>query len=257
MTPVHHAPALSRIDGVAHGFFGRRGGVSAGIYTSLNCGAGSDDDGAAVARNRDIVCGTLSDRVRSLHSLYQVHGDTVVEITADMPADARPNADAMICRQQGLALAILTADCVPVLFAEEGGQVIGAAHAGWKGALGGVLAATVNAMQAMGAQRDRIVAAVGPAIAQASYEVGADYRERFLVADDANARFFASGVRPGHFQFDLTGYVQAGLAALGLARIDNLNLDTYANENEFFSYRRSVHRDEPDYGRQISAIALI
>jgi YfiH family protein len=248
------AGALTGLSGIAHGFFGREGGVSTGVYASLNCGAGSRDDPASVAQNRGRVAAALGEGTR-LASLSQVHSPLVHVAGPGWDAQARPEGDGLVTAMPGLALGILTADCAPVLFADAEAGVIGAAHAGWKGALSGVLEATVAAMEGLGAQRGRIAAAIGPAISAANYEVGAEFRGRFLEADPANARFFRAG-RPEHHHFDLQGYAASRLAGLGLVRLEVLAHCTYPEENGFFSFRRATHRGEADYGREISAILL-
>ena len=241
------------LDGVAHGFLGRKGGVSTGVTAGLNVGTGSADDPAAIAENRRLAGDAVLPGAH-LATIYQVHSaDCVIAEAWDLPD--RPRADALVTDRPGLLLGILTADCAPVLLADAGAGIVGAAHAGWKGAIGGVTDATVSAMEKLGARRDRIAAAIGPCIARTSYEVDEDFARRFEAADPANERFFASG-RPGHFQFDLEAYVAARLAAAGVARIETLGLDTYADEARFFSFRRATHRGEPDYGRQISLIGL-
>jgi polyphenol oxidase len=237
-----------------HGFLGRRGGVSTGIHAGLNVGLGSQDDQAAVIENRRRAAAAVMPGA-ALVTLYQVHSAEVVTVTAPFPEDARPHADAMVTRTPGLLLGILTADCAPVLFADAEAGVVGAAHAGWKGALSGVTDATIAAMEALGADRTRITAAVGPCIARKSYEVDDGFARRFHDHDPANERFFSLG-RAGHQQFDLEAYVGARLAQAGIARVDLPGLDTYADEARFFSYRRTTHRGEPDYGRQISLIGL-
>lgn len=242
------------LGGVPHGFLGRRGGVSTGILAGLNVGLGSQDDRAAIAENRRRAVDAVLPGAR-LVTLHQVHSAKAVAVTAPFPDDARPHADAMVTDRPGLLLGILTADCAPVLFADAGAGVVGAAHAGWKGAIGGVTDATIAAMEALGARRDRIAAAVGPCIAQPSYEVDDAFRARFAANDPANDRFFIDG-RAGHAQFDLEGYVAHRLAAAGLRRIELLGLDTYADPARFFSYRRATHAGEPDYGREISLIGL-
>ena len=253
MSDVHVIRART-LDGVTHGFLGRRGGVSTGVVAGLNVGTGSADDPAAIAENRRRAAeAVLSDA--TLVTVYQVHSPDVVTVTAPIAFDARPHADAMVTDRPGLLLGILTADCAPVLFADREAGVIGAAHAGWKGAIGGVTDATIAAMETLGADRARIAAAIGPCIAQASYEVDAGFARRFEADDPANERFFAAG-RPDHFQFDLEGYVAHRLAAAGLRRVELLGLDTYADADRFYSYRRATHRREPDYGRQISIIGL-
>jgi polyphenol oxidase len=248
---VNRAKAL---DGVAHGFLGRRGGVSTGVVAGLNVGTGSADDPQAIAENRRLATGAVLPG-GTLVTVYQVHSADCVSVIAPIEFAMRPHADAIVTARPGLALGILTADCAPVLFADKAAGVIGAAHAGWKGALGGVTDATIAAMEALGARRSRIAAAIGPCIAQASYEVDEMFMARFICDDPATERFFASG-RPDHMQFDLEGYVAHRLAEAGLKRVELLGLDTYADADRFYSYRRATHRGEPDYGRQISIIGL-
>ena len=242
------------LDGAVHGFLGRAGGVSEGIYAGLNIGLGSDDDREAIMENRiRAVDGVLPGS--ELVTVHQVHSADVVTVTGPVPVDQRPRADAMVTDRPDLLLGILTADCVPVLFHDPQANIIGAAHAGWKGALAGVTDNTITAMGSLGAARSRIACAIGPCIAQASYEADAAFRTRFLEADAANDRFFAAG-KPDHFQFDIEDYVAARLQAAGIGKIEKLGLDTYARENRYFSYRRSCHRGEADYGRQVSLIGL-
>ena len=248
---VIRAAALS---GVSHGFLGRRGGVSGGVHAGLNVGTGSDDDRDAVAENRLRAAEAVLPGA-SLVTVFQVHSAEVVTIVAPIDFEERPRADAMVTDRPGLLLGILTADCAPVLFADAGAGVIGAAHAGWKGAIGGVTDATIAAMEALGARRERIAAAIGPCIARASYEVDDGFLRRFADDDPANDRFFTAG-RPGHHQFDLEAYVAHRINAAGVGRIELLGLDTYADPARFFSYRRATHRGEPDYGREISLIGL-
>ena len=240
--------------GVAHGFLGRVGGVSTGPYAGLNVGLGSDDDAAAIASNRARAIEAVLPGAR-LATVYQVHSAACVTVRSPFDDRLRPHADALVTDRPGLALGILTADCAPVLLADREAGVVGAAHAGWKGALGGVTDATLLAMEALGARRSRIAAAVGPCIARASYEVDKAFVRRFETEDPANERFFAAG-RAGHRQFDLEAYVVHRLAAAGVRRIAALGLDTYADEARFFSYRRAMHRGEPGYGRQIALIGL-
>jgi YfiH family protein len=247
-------PFRTKLLGVPHGFLGRRGGVSSGICAGLNVGLGSGDDRTAIFENRRRAVEAVAPGAR-LVTVHQVHSPTAVVAAAPWPDDARPHADAIVAAQPGLALGILTADCAPVLLADAQAGVIGAAHAGWKGALGGVLEAALDAMESLGADRTRIAAAIGPAIARKSYEVDEAFRRRFAEADAANDRFFTPG-QEGHHQFDLEGYAAARLAAAGVRRVEALGLDTYAEPDLFFSYRRATHRGEPDYGRQISLIAL-
>jgi YfiH family protein len=242
------------LGGLAHGFLGRRGGVSTGATAGLNVGLGSADDPAAVAENRRLAAEAVLPGGR-LVTAFQVHSAEVVTVSEPWEDDARPHADALVTDRPGLLLGILTADCAPVLFADAQAGVVGAAHAGWKGAIGGVTDATITAMERLGARRDRIVAAVGPCIARASYEVDDRFLTTFAAADAANERFFAPG-RERHHQFDLEAYVVHRLAAAGLSRIEALGLDTYADEARFFSFRRATHRGEADYGRQVSVIGL-
>lgn len=236
-----------------HGFLGRRGGVSAGVCAGLNVGAGSSDDPEAIEENRRRAVKAIMPGAR-LVTVYQVHSANCVPAEAWSFAD-RPKADAIVTDRPGLLLGILTADCAPVLLADAEAGVAGAAHAGWKGALAGVTDSTLEAMERLGARRERIAAAIGPCIARASYEVDDAFLRRFEEADPENERFFAAG-RPGHHRFDLEAYVAHRLAAAGVLRIDALGLDTYADEARFFSFRRATHRGEPDYGRQISLIGI-
>ena len=237
-----------------HGFLGRRGGGSGGVFAGLNVGVGSSDDQAMVVENRARALAAVKPGATLLMP-YQIHSPDCVTVRTPFANAVRPHADALVTDNPALALGIVTADCAPVLLADVEAGVVGAAHAGWKGALGGVTDATLDAMEALGAVRARVVAAVGPCIARASYEVDAAFRRCFEEVDPANERFFADG-REDHAQFDLEGYVTHRLAAGGVRRIEALGLDTYADEDRFFSYRRSTHRGEPDYGRQISIIAL-
>ena len=252
-TPVEVITART-LAGVAHGFLGRIGGVSGGVHAGLNVGIGSDDDAAAVAENRARATEAVVPGA-TLLTLYQIHSAECVTVRGNFDDALRPRADALVTDRPGLALGILTADCAPVLLADRAAGVVGAAHAGWKGALGGVTDTTILAMEALGANRERIAAAIGPCIARASYEVDAAFAQRFEADDRANERFFAEG-RAGYFQFDLEAYVAHRLAAAGVMRVAMLGLDTYADEARFFSYRRATHRGEPDYGRQISIIGL-
>ncbi len=245
------SPSLS---GTSHGFLGRRGGVSTGLVAGLNVGLGSADNPLAVAENRRRAVGAVAPGA-ALTTVFQVHSPEVVVATAAWPDDARPHADALVTDRPGLALGILTADCAPVLFADTQAGVIGAAHAGWKGAIGGVTDATIAAMESLGARRDQIVAAVGPCIAQASYEVDDAFRARFVAADAANDRFLVAG-RAGHARFDLPGYVVHRLQAAGIAQAAWVGLDTLELSDRFYSFRRATLAGEPDYGRQISLIAL-
>ncbi len=248
---------LADLPGVRHGFFTRRGGCSEGIYASLNCGLGSGDDTARVSENRRRAAARLDLDAERLTTAYQVHSAAVRTVEAPWPGgqDA-PRVDGLVTDRPGIALGILTADCVPILFADGDGRVVGAAHAGWKGAMNGVLEATVRAMEALGANRSGIVAVTGPCIHQSSYEVGPEYKERFVAAAADNERYFVASDRADHFRFDLPGYVAARLRTLDLAAVSRVDRDTCAEEDLFFSYRRNTLRGEKDYGRGLSAIAL-
>jgi polyphenol oxidase len=240
---------------VRHGFFTRRGGASSGIYTSLNCGPGSSDQCQAVALNRRRVAEAMGVEAARLLSLHQIHSADVVVAGPDGWGE-RPRADAAVTAEPGIALSVLTADCAPVLFADPEAEVIGAAHAGWRGALGGVLEETLAAMERLGACLDSISAAVGPTISQRSYEVGEDFLETFLAEGPEHGRFFVSGAAPEKYQFDLPGYVLWRLREAGIGSADWIGACTYAEPDRFYSFRRATHLGEPDYGRLISAIAL-
>jgi YfiH family protein len=244
-------------EGVRHGFFGRAGGASGGIYGGLNCGVGSSDNPADVKANRDAVAALMGVEGASVLSLYQVHGDVCLKVKE--PHKDRPQADAQVTDVPGLAISILTADCAPVLFygKNDKGPVIGAAHAGWKGALGGVLDSTVYAMEEYGVKAKDIRAAIGPCISKRSYEVGQDFAAPFLDEDPENERFFMSGVGEGKLMFDLPGYCAARLYNCGLTNVVLTGVDTYSREQDYFSFRRATHRKEPDYGRQISLIVIL
>jgi YfiH family protein len=250
------APELAVFSDVRHGFFTRQGGVSTGIYAALNCGLGSNDDADHVAENRARAAASLGVGPADLVTCYQVHGIAVAEVEAPWTPGNGPRADALVTRRRGLALGILTADCTPVLLADPKGGVIGAAHAGWKGAKAGVTDAVIAAMERLGAEREDIVAAIGPTIGPASYEVGQGFQDAFLADIPDAAPFFATpaGGKP---HFDLPGFVAARLAAQGVTVIGRINADTCTDPERFFSYRRSCHAAEPDYGRQLSAISLI
>ena len=252
LAPFHTHEFLDHAH-VAHGFFGRQGGVSEGIYQGLNCGPGSKDEPEAVAENRARVALALGMLPERLCTLYQVHSPEVVVVHEPF-SGALPQADAMVTNVPRLILGILTADCAPVLFVDHAAGVIGAAHAGWKGAVGGVVENTLRAMETLGAQRDSIAAVIGPCIAQKSYEVGSEFIARFAAADQA--QFFIPSPREEHHMFDLPAYVAQTARAAGLQRIAMLAMDTCSDPDRFFSYRRTTLRGEPDYGRQISAIAL-
>jgi polyphenol oxidase len=248
-------PALApEGSGVRHGFLGRQGGVSDGIYASLNVGLGSNDHRESVAENRRRAVAAVAPGA-ALVTLHQVHSATVIHVTQPVFDDSRPPADAMVTATPGLALGILTADCAPILFADTAGGVIGAAHSGWKGALADIGPATIAAMETLGARRDRIVAAIGPTIAQRSYEVDSGFFDRFCTADPEHERFFTPG-QPGHHQFDLEGFIAARLANAGVRTVVATGVDTYADAARWFSFRRTTHAGEADYGRQLSVIAL-
>ncbi len=249
------APALGSLDGVRHGFFTREGGVSRGVYESLNCGLGSRDDRALVLENRRRAAERLGCPPGRLATLHQVHGARAVRLAGPGGPEAAPvRADGMVSDRPGVVLGVLTADCVPVLLADPRNGVVGAAHAGWKGALGGIVESTVAAMVSLGARAGSVVAAVGPCIGRGSYRVGPEFRERFVAADAADARHFR--VAGDRHLFDLPGYVLGRLERAGVGGISALGRDTYAEETLFFSYRRACHRGEDDYGRCLSAIVL-
>lgn len=250
------AAVLERAAGVRHGFFTREGGVSEGLFASLNCGFGSGDDPQRVAVNRTRAVERLGLSGGTLLTAYQTHSTGVIVAHEPWPADKAPRADAIVTRRSGLALGVLTADCAPVLLADPTAGVVGAAHAGWRGARAGILDAAVETMVDLGARPAAIVAGIGPCIRQASYEVGREFHDGFLADDPANADFFRPSTRTGHFQFDLPGYVRRRLERLGLTAVAALDMDTCANERRFFSYRRATKRGEREYGRELSAIAL-
>lgn len=246
--------ASAEANGIRHGYFTRTGGVSEGIYKGLNIGVGSDDDQTRVAENRRRVASWMGVPADHLLSLYQVHSPDVVVATGPF-ADGRPKADALVTDRPGIALGASSADCGPVLFADPEARIIGAAHAGWKGAFTGVLENTVTAMEGLGARRERILAVLGPSISAANYEVGPEFVARFVEGDGDNIRYFAPSANAGHHMFDLNLYTVDRLRKAGV-KAEALNRCTYAEEELFYSYRRTTHRKEADYGRQISAIAL-
>ncbi|MEW6257043.1 MAG: peptidoglycan editing factor PgeF [Pseudomonadota bacterium] len=250
------APSLAALPGIRHGFFTRQGGVSEGIYASLNGGMGSRDDLAKVEENRARMAGSLGIAPHALVACWQVHSPDAVILETPWTRDDAPQADAVVTAVAGLGAAVTIADCGPVLFADPVARVVGAAHAGWKGAFGGVIEATLAAMERLGARRSDVYAAIGPLIRQPSYEVGDDFLARFLDEDRTFARFFAAAERPGHALFDLPGFIGHRLREAGVAHIEDLGLDTYSDGARFFSYRRATHRREPDYGRMVAAIAL-
>ncbi len=246
-----------KLNGVGHGFFTRAGGHSTGIFASLNCGLGSGDDTDLVKMNRDVVARSLGVAEGGVLTAHQVHSADVAEVTEVWPLDARPKVDGLVTRTKGLAIGVLTADCGPVLFADEKAQVVGCCHAGWKGALTGVTDSTVAAMEKLGATRDNIVAVLGPTISLAAYEVGPEFPEPFVAQSSAHGVFFKPSVKTGHFMFDLPAYLRQRLKRLGLKSVRDLALCTYSDESRFYSYRRATHRGEADYGRLLSAIALV
>ncbi len=261
-----NAPIYQTVDGfipadqrgVFHGFFGNQGGVSGGVYASLNCGVGSNDDPSHIAKNKALVAGAVGVGVDHFCELHQIHSDKCLIVDSVMDGE-RAQGDAFVTKARGLALGVLTADCAPVLFYGvngDGAPVIGAAHAGWGGALGGILGSTVEAMTSLGVEPKNIRAAIGPCIAKASYEVGEDFTNPFMDEDDVNERFFVSAQKQGKLMFDLAGYSAFKLSKAGVRHVFINDIDTYANEGQYFSYRRKTHRGEDDYGRQISVICL-
>ncbi len=249
------SPLLLAIPGVRHAFFTREGGVSPGLYAGLNGGLGSNDDAENVRENRRRMAEHLGVPANQLLSAHQVHSPDVVVATGPWQGPLRPKADAIVTRTENLAIAVTAADCGPVLFVDPNARVIGAAHAGWKGALTGILESTIQAMEKLGADRNSTIAAIGPLIRQHSYEVGSEFVARFIDADAQNAVFFIPAEHEGHAMFDLAAFIRRRLENAGVLMIDDLGIDTYSDER-FYSYRRSVHRKEPDYGRHVHAITL-
>jgi YfiH family protein len=253
---IIRAACLSKISGICHGFFTRQGGVSTGLYGSLNCGLGSKDEPASVRENRARVARSLGAEPERVITLYQAHSATALVVEKPLSPGIIPKADALVTRTPGLVVGALAADCAPVLFADPYAKVVAAAHAGWRGALRGVLDATIAAMETLGAERSRVCAVIGPCINQAAYEVGPELEAEFLRHDRQNGRFFMRPRPDARPLFDLPGYVEQRLAGAGLDIIERRCLCTYGNESVLFSYRRSMHRNESDYGRQISAIVV-
>ncbi|CAN5310417.1 peptidoglycan editing factor PgeF [soil metagenome] len=249
-------PELAGDTRLRHGFFTRDGGFSGGLFSSLNCGFGSGDDKPTVARNRESVAAQLDAAPDRLLTVRQWHSADALTVTDVWDVQQPPQADALVTNVRRIAIGVLTADCAPVLFADRNAGVIGAAHAGWKGALAGVTAATIAAMEKLGAVRSRITAVIGPTIAQENYEVGPEFAAHFLKEDEDNQVFFRSASRTAHHMFDLPGYLARKLAIAGVGHVNNTALCTYQPENRFFSYRRATHGGEKQYGRQISAIML-
>lgn len=249
------SPLLSAIPGLRHAFFTRDGGVSDGVYASLNAGIGSHDDPAHVAENRRRMAEQMGVAPGHFLTLFQTHSPDTVVATGPWQGTSRPRGDAIVTRTAGLAIGVTAADCGPILLVDPTARVIGAAHAGWKGALTGILESTIAAMEALGAERSGTVAAIGPLIRQHSYEVGDEFVERFIAADAENALYFIASAREGHAMFDLAGFIRMRLENAGVLMIDDVGVDTYSDPR-FYSYRRSVHRNEPDYGRHVHAIVL-
>ena len=244
-----------QLPGIVHGFFTREGGHSQGLFASLNCGLGSGDDIESVKKNRAQVAATLGVADDHLVSGYQVHGADVAVVIG--PLAERPKVDGLVSNTKGVALCVLTADCGPVLFADAAAGVVGACHAGWKGALAGITDSTVEAMEQLGATRENIVAVLGPTISQAAYEVGPEFPKPFREQGKSNFRFFTLSVKDGHYMFDLPAYLVDRMKAFGVGKVFDMALCTYTDEQRFFSYRRATHHREKDYGRLISAIALV
>jgi purine-nucleoside/S-methyl-5'-thioadenosine phosphorylase / adenosine deaminase len=248
--------SLSRDQGIAHAFFTRRGGVSDGLFESLNCGFGSGDAAVNVSHNRAIAMERLGLPADRLVTCYQVHSCTVITVKETWPREAAPRGDGLVTNVHGIALGILTADCAPILFADSTAGVIGSAHGGWRGAIDGIIETTIDRMEALGAQRDRIRSGIGPCIAKHSYEVGPEFRDRFLSHDPASAAHFSRAVRSGHFMFDLPSYIEYRLTRAGVTSVERTGHDTVADDTQFFSYRRACLRGEQVYGRALSAIVL-
>lgn len=256
MTLVLTSRTLAAQSGIAHGFWGRRGGRSSGVFASLNCGYGSDDDPQLVRSNRTVVADALGTHVDQLITAYQIHSADVINVERAWVREDAPRGDAMVTRVPGIALGVLAADCAPILFADEGAGVIGSAHAGWQGAFNGVVEAVVAAMETLGARRSHIHAEVGPCISQKNYEVGPEFRDRFIGQDASWTRFFVPSARPGHWMFDLPAYVSHRLELSRVGSFGVLGRCTYEQEVDYFSFRRTTHRNESQYGRNISAIML-
>lgn len=249
-------PSLMDIPGIRHGFFTREGGVSEGLYAGLNCGLGSKDETERVLENRARVALHLGGARPEVLTPYQVHSGVALTVGEPIARGALPKADAVVTATPGLVVGVLTADCTPVLFADPDAKIVAAAHAGWRGAVGGIVEATVGAMEQAGARRDRIRAAIGPTISQGCYEVGPEFEAEIVAEDYENKRFFTISSPGARARFDLPGYVAGRLGRLGLAAVERMAPCTYENESLFFSFRRATHRQEPDYGRQISAIVV-
>lgn len=257
MTPPTIQSDALKAQGVVHAFFTRQGGVSTGVYDSLNGGVGSQDSREHVMENRARMAATLGVPADHLLVPFQIHSAEALIVDRIWDVAHRPRVDGLATKTRGLALGVTGADCGITLYVDEVAQVVGACHSGWKGALGGALEATLEAMEKIGARRDRIACALGPTIAQKSYEVSRDFAHTFVEAEADNARFFAPSRNAGHHMFDLPAYIGMRLTRAGVGRFENLGLDTYADETRFYSYRRTTHRKEPDYGRLVAAIALV
>jgi YfiH family protein len=251
-----HADSLSALDGLRHAFFTREGGISGGIYESLNSGIASNDEATHVAENRARMAQALGVDAARLITAFQIHSPHVVVADAPWSVETRPRADAIVTKTPGLAIGVSTADCGPLLFADPQARVIGVAHAGWRGAFHGVIEGTIAAMEKLGADRGRMTVALGPLIRQSNYEVSQSFVDEFLRADEGHARFFAPAAREGHAMFDLPGFIGLRLERCGIKNFEDVELCTYADPDRFYSYRRSVHRAEPDYGRHVNAIVL-
>jgi len=257
IVPQLQAPAMAELAGIRHAFFTRLGGVSDGVYSTLNGGVGSNDDQTLVSENRARMAKVLGVAPDHLLTAYQVHSPDVIVAETPWTKDTRPKVDAIVTQRPGIAISVSTADCGPVLFADAQARVIGAAHAGWRGAFSGVIEATLAAMEKLGADRARIAVALGPMIRQESYEVGPEFLTRFCADDPENGRFFMPSLKAGHALFDLPGFIATRLVNAGVTQVHDLGHCTYSEADLFYSYRRSTHKAEPDYGRHINAIALV
>ena len=250
------SPSLASFSGIRHGFFTRRGGISEGLYAALNCGLGSGDDREAVLENRDRIARHLGSNGDRVLTCYQIHSADAVVVSVPWSPDSQPRADAIVTNTPGLVLGSLAADCAPVLFADPEASIVAAAHAGWKGALDGIIEATARSMESIGARRERITACLGPCIGRDAYEVGPEFEQRFLAAEPDYARYFHRPPGRERAHFDLPSFVLDRCRAARLGHVEDAHVCTYSDPNRFFSYRRATHLDEPDYGRQISAIML-
>lgn len=247
---------LSKTSKLTHGFFSRHGGVSSGLYKSLNCGFGSGDDPVRIKKNRELALATLNLEPKNLVTTFQEHGNKAVQVKHVWDYRDAPKADALVTNQRGITIGILTADCVPILLVDGAVEIIGAAHAGWRGAYAGIVDATIDSMVNLGANPSKIRAAIGPCIGSSSYEVGTEFFDLFSAENKDNESLFSPSIKPNHFQFDLSGYIVKRLQNTGISSIDLLELDTFAEEESLYSYRRSISREERDYGRLLSVISL-